>query len=63
MTIVESSLRREIQEFQSRLLHAEGTSATSPPGMRDFKAAAISHYGEMIRQRQGILERLDDMRP
>jgi hypothetical protein len=26
--------------------------------MRDFKAAAISHYREMIRLRQHILERL-----
>jgi len=32
------------------LKQAEDSSATAPPGSRDYKATAISHWNEMIAQ-------------
>lgn len=49
------SLRSEIETFQRILKQAEDSGATAAPGGR---AAAISHWKEMIAQRQWLLDRL-----
>jgi hypothetical protein len=52
---VRNAIRAEIARFQLMLTDADASSARALPGSKDYKAAAISHWKQMIGQRQGLL--------
>ncbi|MFY9953890.1 hypothetical protein [Bradyrhizobium sp.] len=58
MDDIRKALRSEIARFQQMLDDAEVSSARAMHGSRDYKAAAISHWRQMIAQRRWLLDRL-----